>query len=461
MSRRPLLFQLTALLLMVLLAVQAISFSVVLLTPTPTSPSMNLPQAIAALDSDAAASAAGLTRTRRSTPPNGPPVELLAGAAAEALGRQRESVRVVWRRPGHAEHAEIQVLTSSTGADGKPVAHRSDTAATQAWLLQPALLQPGLELPPFALAVRQRDGDWLTVEPPDRLFPLWRQRLLLSTSLGLLALLPLSWWAARRLTRPARELAAAAAQADLDGAGDPLLVDGPTEIRAAAQAFNAMRERLRAQADERTRMVAAVAHDLRTPLTSLRLRAESAPEGDRQRMVADIERMDSMISRVVEYAHSEQSEHRPERFDLGTLVCECTEAASEQGQAISCEVPRSAPVQADELALRRAINNLIDNACRYAGRAELHLHRDIAGWILDVDDWGPGVPAEQLALLTQPFRRLDESRNVHTGGVGLGLAVVRSVAQRHGGSLELSNRAAGGLRARLRIPDRSPQSGGG
>ena len=449
MSGRPLLYQIGALLLAVLLAVQAISFVVVLFTPTPSPMNMNLPQAIAALESDAAAEQVGLVRSLRKQPVAGSQAQLLIGAVAEALGRDRADVVVAWRREEGA-HAEIQVLSTSS-------VDRSHSSVTdidaQAWLLQPALLQPGLELPPFALSVRQRDGQWLTLEPPDLLFPLWRRRLLLASLLGVLALAPVAWYAARRLTQPVSELASAAAGVDLDGEGSAIDVDGPAEIRAAATAFNAMRLRLREQAAERTRVVAAVAHDLRTPLTSLRLRAENAPEADRLRMVADIERMKAMITRVVEYAHGEQSEHQTDEFDLGTLVADCAQCATELGQAVECRVPRQAQVVGDELALRRAIANLIDNAVRYAGRAVLDLQRVDGGWVLDVDDWGPGIADDQMQRLMQPFQRLDASRNSSTGGVGLGLAQVRTVALRHGGSLELINRAEGGLRARLRIAD--------
>ena len=453
MSRRPLLFQLSVLLLAVLLAVQAISFVVVLLTPTPISPSMNLARTIAALDSELAATAAGLIRTQAQAPVSGEPAPLLAGAVAQALQLAREQVVVVWRRSEPHDHADIQVLTTSSDGRGHPLNPALGLDPAQAQLLQPALLQAGLELPPFALSVRQPDGSWLTLEPPDLLFSLWRRRLLMASLIGLLALAPVAWFAARRLIRPVSDLAAAASRVELDGEGAAVEVEGPAEIRAAAQAFNAMRARLRQQAAERTRLVAAVAHDLRTPLTSLRLRAENAAEADRIRMVADIERMKAMITRVVEYAQSEQSEFRPSQFDFGTLVADSVAAASELGHAVSCEVPDQALVYADELALRRAVDNLIENALRYAGSASVSLRREDDRWVLEVEDRGPGIPESQLDQLTQPFRRLDESRNAESGGVGLGLAIVRTVALRHRGSFSLCNRHHGGLRARIEIPE--------
>ena len=456
MSRRSLLFQLSALLFAVLLAVQTISFVVVLLTPTPVEARMNVPQAVAALRDGEIATASGLLLSVQQRPPPGPEAELLVPALAEALGLDRSQFRVVWRGANRPRQGDVQVVDASgsgRAADYHAVADQADLS-TKAALLKPALLEQRLELPPFALGVRRPDQRWLTLEPPDLRFPLWRQRLLLAVLLGALALAPVAWFAARHLTKPVRALAAAAKTVDLDGKGAEIVVEGPSEVRAAASAFNNMQQRLKQQAAERTRMIAALAHDLRTPLTGLRLRAESAPPAVRERMVADIERMKAMITRVVDYAQAEQAAHTTAPFDLSALVADCVRAAVEMDQQVDRRLPAMAPIIGDELGLRRAITNLIDNATRYAGSAEVCLYRGEGDWVIEVDDCGPGVPEAQLDQLTQPFRRLDESRNAHTGGVGLGLAVVRSVALRHGGSLSLINRSEGGLRARLRIPDR-------
>ncbi|MGE0043960.1 MAG: ATP-binding protein [Vicinamibacterales bacterium] len=457
MSGRPLLFQVSVLLAAVLLAVQAISFVVVLVTPAPVAPRMNLARALALLDDATAARAAGLHLALRAAAPEGPPADMLAEAVAGALGRDADEVRVVWRHADPETHASIQVVGATPdGAAGPHAApHAPEAPAAQA-ILRQALLQPGLELPPFALALRQPDGQWLTLEPPDLLLPLWRLRLFLASALGALALAPVAWFAARRLTRPVRALAAAAAGIDLEGRGAAIEVEGPSEIRAAATAFNAMQARLGEQAARQTRMIAAVAHDLRTPLTGLRLRAESAPEEVRDRMVADIDRMRAMVTQVMDYVQGEQGPLEPEPLDLGTLVRDCAEAAVELGRDVRCVVPDEASFVGDPLALRRAVSNLIDNAVRYAGSARVTVHRNEAGWMVDVDDDGPGIPAAAIAGVLEPFRRLDDSRSRGTGGVGLGLAVVRSAAERHGGALVLANRAEGGLRARIRLPAPPP-----
>ncbi|HCT24706.1 MAG TPA: two-component sensor histidine kinase, partial [Stenotrophomonas sp.] len=243
-------------------------------------------------------------------------------------------------------------------------------------------------------------------------------------------------------------LAEASANVDLQ-ATTPLPDDGPREVQVLARAISTGRERLHEQAQEMTRMLAAVAHDLRTPLTGLRLRAEFAPPQQAARMVADIERMDAMIEQVLDYARGELQPLQMQPLDLAALLEECVQSALLRGVEISIEGPDTLPWQGDALLLRRAIDNLIDNADRYAGAVQLHA--DVVGnqAQLDVMDRGPGIAEVDRTRLLQPFQRSESSRSRATGGTGLGLAVAANVARRHGGELLLLPREGGGLIARL------------
>jgi two-component system OmpR family sensor kinase len=463
-SPSSLLWQISGLLLAVLLAVQGVSFAVLLLTPTPAAPRLSLATALAAIADPGAAAAAGVERQLQPAPPAGAEAGFVSAAAAKALGTNAGQVRAVWS--GSEASGKSPVVMSVRIGDGSGAVRdgavrKIDLQGGEAELTSPSILSPALAdlpLPAFALALRQADGQWLTVRPLDPVWSLWRLRLLLAFAIGVLMLAPLAWFAARRIAGPVRALADAAARVDLDGQCQPLTIPGSAEIQAAAQAFNAMQARLREQAAERSRMVAAVAHDLRTPLTGLRLRAEGAGEPLRGRMVADIVRMNSMITQVLDYARGEEQtqQPKPQPLDLAELLRDCVAAAQEvQPQAaLRCVAPESAPFVGDELGLHRAITNLIDNALRYAGAAELQLEAHNGAWLLTVQDRGPGVPEAELAHLTEPFRRLERSRSQATGGVGLGLAVVRRVALQHGGALVLSNRAGGGLQVALRLEQR-------
>jgi two-component system OmpR family sensor kinase len=472
MKKSPsLLWQISGLLLAVLVAVQGVSFAVLMLTPTPTAPRLSLATALAAIADPRAAAAAGMERQLRPAPgsrsypapwrqrqlrpapPVGAEVGFVGVAAAKALGRNASQVRAVWS--GSEASGKRPVVMSVRIGDGSGDMRAGELQGGEAALTGSL---NDLPLPAFTLALRQADGQWLTVRPLDPVWSLWRLRLLLAFAIGALMLAPLAWFAARRIAGPVRALADAAARVDLDGRCQPLTIPGSAEIQAAAQAFNAMQARLREQAAERNRMLAAVAHDLRTPLTGLRLRAEGTGEPLRGRMVADIERMNSMITQVLDFARGEEQtqQPKPQPFDLAVLLRDCVAAAQEvQPQAaLSCVAPESAPFVGDELGLHRAITNLIDNALRYAGAAELQLEAHNGTWLLTVQDRGPGVPEAELAHLTEPFRRLERSRSQATGGVGLGLAVVRRVALQHGGTLVLSNRAGGGLQVALQLVQR-------
>jgi signal transduction histidine kinase len=277
-------------------------------------------------------------------------------------------------------------------------------------------------------------------------------RMLLSFGLSALLLAPVAWWWARRLARPIHAFANAAERLGRDPQAPPLTADGPSEVRTAVGAFNDMQEKLRRYVAERTAMVAAMAHDLRAPLMRLRFRVEGAPEDIRSRAAADIEQMDAMISAALAYARGEGAHTPHERLDFSALASSVVDDAAETGAKVSIEEAGRLVVDGDALSLRRLVSNLVDNAVKFAGAADVKLSEQ-EGWaVLTIEDHGPGLPAQELERVFEPFYRPDASRNPTTGGFGLGLGAARTIARTHGGDVTLENRPDGGLRATVRLP---------
>lgn len=265
---------------------------------------------------------------------------------------------------------------------------------------------------------------------------------------SLLAVLAVGLWFLRGLTRPLRELEAAARAA---GAGDRTArvpVAGAREVRAVAAAFNDMQTRIGAFEAERLRMVGAVGHDLRTPITSLRIRAEMLDDDtQRDAMVRTLDEMAVMADGLVSYARSGTEAEMPGPVDLRPMLARL---AAERG-AVLLQGPE-AQVRGRPVALGRAVGNLVDNALRYGGSARMSL--DVAGHeaVIAVSDDGPGLPDDQMASVFDPFVRGEDSRNRDSGGAGLGLSIAKAIIQAHGGTVGLANGSPRGLVATIRLP---------
>ena len=309
-----------------------------------------------------------------------------------------------------------------------------------------------LTFAPFAASLRFEDGRWATVEPPRDWLSPWQARLLLALLISLLLVAPVVWLMARRLTRPIRLFADAAQRLGANPEAEPLAVSGPSELRRAIGAFNDMQASLRAHIANRPQTVAAIAHDLRTPLTRLRFRAEQAPEALRDRLAADVEEMDALIAQAMSYVRGEARQTPPEPVDLTSLVEDCMRGFAETGHAATLTPGPNVRVMGQPTGLRRALTNLIANAVHYGGQAEVTVEPLADRVAIHVCDPGPGIAPERMEEVFQPFVRLEGSRNRATGGVGLGLAVARQIARAHGGDVTLSNRAGGGLEATLSLP---------
>jgi len=309
-----------------------------------------------------------------------------------------------------------------------------------------------LTFAPFSASVLQPDGRWATVEPPRGLLSPWQRRVLLALAISMLLLAPLVWFMARRLTRPIRVFAEAAERLGADPDAAPLTPSGPSEVRTAIHAFNDMQASLRDHMRRRTQTVAAIAHDLRTPLTRLRFRAEQAPEAVRDRMAADIEEMDALIAQAMAYVRGEAAPERRETFDLAALAEDCAGGFSETGADVTFSNGAVLRVDADPAALRRALANLIVNALQYGGAARVTALSEDGRAVITVEDDGPGLDEGELEAVFEPFYRAELSRSRETGGAGLGLTVARQAARAFGGDVTLINRNQGGLRARLTLP---------
>ena len=304
------------------------------------------------------------------------------------------------------------------------------------------------------LSARLADGSWLnarmiTARPNPWIAVQAAGSTLLIYALILAAMI----WIAVRLGRPLRDLTAAAEGFGGPGATPRVEPRGPEDVRRAIHAFNAMSARVSAMFDEKDRMLGAIGHDLRTPLASLRIRAESVePEAERARMVATIEEMTAMLDDTLALARSGRAAENLRPIDISALADTVVEEFRALGQDVTFEEgPRQTAAVQPNL-LRRAVRNLVDNAVKYGGSADVAVRATPRGIAVEIADRGPGIPEAEIGSVQEPFVRLETSRNRETGGSGLGLALARGAAQAHGGALELENRAGGGLVARILLP---------
>jgi len=266
----------------------------------------------------------------------------------------------------------------------------------------------------------------------------------------------LAYAVARMATRPLRHLAQAATKLGLQTDSPPLPITGPEEVRHAAAAFNAMQERIKHYLQERMRMLAAVTHDLQTPLTRLRLRLEKVGDEElRTRLIEDLAAMQAMVKEGLDLVRTLDAPLALAPMDLYSLLDSLCLDAADAGQDVLLEEASYTPpllVLAHPDTLRRCLGNLMDNAVKYGGRARVSLHREGRLARVVVRDFGPGIPENQLETVFEPFARLESSRSRNTGGTGLGLTISREIAHRHQGRLRLENHPEGGLMAQLELP---------
>ena len=278
--------------------------------------------------------------------------------------------------------------------------------------------------------------------------------LAMQTVILFLVLVGLLYFVLRRITRPLDTLAERTRR--FGGAGmaeEPLAVSGPQDIRRLIEAHNAMQARIGSMLDEKDVMLGAIGHDLKTPLAALRVRIESVDdEAARAKMADSIEDITNTLDEILSLARIGRTSAAPERTELGALAESVVEEFEDMGRPVTLDTEGRVVAPVHLTWLKRGLRNLITNALRYAGTARVTILREDGHAVLRVDDDGPGIPADRIQDMLEPFTRGEASRNRETGGAGLGLTLARAVAEQHGGALVLANRPEGGLRAEFRIP---------
>lgn len=263
----------------------------------------------------------------------------------------------------------------------------------------------------------------------------------------------LAWIAVRLATRPLSRMAAAARALGEDPEHAPMPITGPTEVAQAANAFNQMQQRIREHVGERTRILAAISHDLQTPITRLRLRAELVDDETlRARIQSDLDAMQALVQEGLAYARSMDEKAPAQPIDLAGLAQALRDDAQDMGWEVELSTSVRHPFIGQPDALRRALWNLVENGVKFGGRAELVVHEHDSGFEIRIHDHGPGLPEAELDKVFEPFYRTESSRSRETGGSGLGLAIARNLLRAQGGEVHLVNHPGGGLEAVVALP---------
>jgi signal transduction histidine kinase len=378
---------------------------------------------------------------------------LILQTVAKAPGPAMEGDTAVRIRTQLARDLKIPVDQVVIAAARGPLADRRVGRIIRDRIAREGVREEHFLVAPFDVAIRQPDGRWRVVRPQPAfgLTP-WQQRIALWFVLSALAMAPVAYVFARRLSAPIRIFADAAERLGRDPRAEPLALKGPSEIGVAVRAFNDMQQRLRRYVEDRTAMVGAIAHDLRTPLTRLRFRIESLPEEQRAKMSADIDQMEEMISAALTFVRDASRPGERTPLELSSLLESLCDEMAETGASTEVESGEKVVLEGDPMALRRLFSNLLENAVKFGGRARTRVFRDASNAFVEIEDDGPGIPPADREKVFEPFYRREPSRSRQTGGIGLGLAVVRSIARGHGGDVDLVNRVGGGLTARVQLP---------
>nr|WP_308635970.1 ATP-binding protein [Massilia brevitalea] len=340
-------------------------------------------------------------------------------------------------------------------ADSRPRACDSPPRIPQLYGLLSARWRGACEF----LNVRLRDGEELrlAVLPPRAAAVNDDTDYRAVIVLFFLSIAGLAYLVARMTTRPLKRLAVAAQELGNDINRPPLDVSGASEIRQASTAFNAMQARIRQYIFQRTQMLAAITHDLQTPLTRMRLRLEKVADADLQeRLIGDLSAMQAMVREGLELARSMDTTETMQMLDLDSLLDSVCDDAADASQAVTLSGRSGMAILGRPLDLRRCLGNLIDNAVKYGREAGVTVDRVNGAARIRVRDSGPGIPPAEQARVFDPFYRVETSRSRESGGTGLGLTIARNIAEQHGGSIALSNHPEGGLEVTLMLPEYYP-----
>ncbi len=367
-----------------------------------------------------------------------PVIRRLPPEAGEAGERRIEMRSGMWRQRVEAPEGQAVPTPPEPPRPGLPPEPPRFAPAPPGVLL----------LTGYTFAAQLPDGRWLAMSQGrdwEQLGWIGRAVLVIGGTLAMLSLLALLF--ARRLARPIQHFAHAVEAVGVNPQSEPVTEEGPRELRGAARAINAMQARIRALVADRTKTLAAVAHDMRTPLMRLRLAAENAPPEQRERMAKEIGEVEALVAGFIAFARDDPAEEARVRLDLSALLQSLTDDHAEAGRAVSFSGEERLVITGQSLGLKRLFSNLIDNALKYGGSARVALTRGEGVVVVEVADDGPGVPAAQRESVFEPFVRL--AQNV--SGAGLGLPAARSIARAHGGDVVFADAERGAL-ARVTLP---------
>jgi signal transduction histidine kinase len=309
-------------------------------------------------------------------------------------------------------------------------------------------------LPEYLLGVRLKDGSWAVFATshrswgPDRAIRWLIRVVFLASSIVVVTLIT-----ARQFARPIKKLAAAVGEFGVNHRAPAIPESGPQELRQVIRTFNEMQAQIQKFISYRTMMLAAISHDLRTPLTRVRLRGELIEDSEQQaRLFRDVDEMQAMVDGALAFFRDDAVTEPTTSFDLPTVLQTIANDYADQSIDIRYQGPAQATYQGRPFALKRAFNNLVENAIKYATPPDIELVREPRAWVVVVSDRGPGIPESALGSVFRPYYRVDKSRNRGTGGVGLGLTVAQAIVHGHGGDITLENAPGGGLQARVVLP---------
>ncbi len=430
MKRRPAtaVEQVSLLILVVILVVEIISFALVLWMPAPELPRYSVREVAQALAAPGVKGPAGVSVRIASTPDHGAPAKIVEQALALLLEEDPQNVQADWQAAGGGG-APVTIMNGD-GRRGAPAA---------------ALLPlSDMPLPAFSAARRLPDGRWLVARAPRDTIAAGQNHIRRAIALSAIVLVPVAILAARRFTLPLKRLEELTRE-NVSGRRLPLRPVGPREVRAAFDAIVRMRDRLTTRAHERVRVLAAVAHDLRTPLTGLRLRIEDADEPDRSRMIDDVDRMERMVADMLAHARDDHARSSPVPVDVEKALARVTASFPPERVQLAPQPSPVGDLWIDPQDFERAICNLVQNAISYGDDALIEIAPTESHITIQIHDRGPGIPVDQWTRVLRPFERGDGSRSRHTGGVGLGLSSALDIARRYGGGMRFHARSPEGF----------------
>lgn len=458
-TRWPLAVQILALLMLSLLAAQAVSLGALLAMPQSRPPIYRAADIAAALEGRSLRPPFGqaLVRTVEkhapSLPANHFPTETIRAELAQALRVPEQRIRFAEAGPSlmrtlttRPDHLVRTFEPRRRGEDRAPEGEGADPGRGRFRSGRPPIIGS------FVAALQQPSGQWLVVRPEPEPFPNeWQKRVASWLAGVFIVLAPVGYLFARRITAPLGAFARGAERLGRDPRAEPIPAGGPAELRGAADAFNEMQVRLQRYVEDRTAMVGAISHDLRTPLARVRFKIEKAPPALRDAIAVDLEHMERMIAAALSFTRDASEPRTREAVDLLSLLECVVDDAALLGADVALGDADPVVIEADALGLQRLFANLVDNAVKYGGSARVGLKAMDGCAVVTVADRGPGLSPRDIERVFQPFYRAEPARTLDAGGIGLGLAVARSIARGHGGDVILISTPEG-LTAEVKLP---------